>query len=78
MKPLRCLLQRPVTVCGQAYLSLQGQGGHALNAALNTTYLPLSLILKYAPPPLNEKKTGSILQDEQNRALFLQGAKLQA
>lgn len=77
MKPLRCLLQRPVTVSGQAYLSLQGQDGHALNAALNTTYLPLSLILKYVPP-LNEKKTGSILQDEQNRALFLQGAKLQA
>lgn len=78
MKPLRCLLQPPVTVCGQAYLPLQGQGGHALDAALNTTYPPLPLILKCAPPPLNEKKTGSILQDEQNRALFLQGAKLQA
>lgn len=42
MKPLRCLLQPPVTVCGQAYLLFQGQGGHALDAALNTTYLPLA------------------------------------
>lgn len=59
MKPLRYRLQPPVTVRGQAHLPLQGQGGHALNRALTTTYLPSLLSSNVCPHlPSTRKEKG--------------------